>query len=59
MDFLDTILRHVTWPLTALFGGLTSLIISILVFRTQLVQLLNLVSPALANLVSNVLRKSL
>jgi hypothetical protein len=54
-DFLNTIQQHITLPLTAFFGALTSLVISILVFREQLVELLSKLSPSLAQLLSKVL----
>lgn len=54
-DFLNNIRQHITLPLTAFFGGLTSLVISILVFREQLVELLSKLSPSLAQLLSTVL----
>lgn len=54
-DFLNSIRQHITLPLTAFFGALTSLVISILVFREQLVELTSKLSPSLAHLLSNVL----
>jgi hypothetical protein len=54
MGILDLILQHVTWPLTAFFGGITTLIVSIIMFREQLAILLSKMPGPLAQVISNV-----
>jgi pSer/pThr/pTyr-binding forkhead associated (FHA) protein len=54
MGTLEDILRSYAVPLTTFFGGLTSLIVSILVFREQLIRLLAMLPKPLVELLSTI-----
>ena len=54
MGILDEFLRSYARPLTASFGGIIALIISIIVFREELVRLLAMLPPPLVDLLSRI-----
>jgi Inner membrane component of T3SS, cytoplasmic domain len=54
MGALHDILGNFAWPLTAFFGGLTSLIVSIIVFREQFARLLSMLPRPLVDLLSGI-----